>query len=166
MGRALFSIISLIALAVLIVLNINSTASFNLFGWQFEELAVPVLAIVSFVLGAFYTFLFYLSGYFSRLKKRKLERQKEKLKSQGQSVRQENQKLRTEKKSRDKDSVQPRTVPQPRRQASIEDRTGSAQPNVIPDRSTAASSDEAGSAKEPPRGKKRGLKRFFGASSK
>lgn len=153
MGRALFSIVSLIALAVLIVLNIDARTSFNLFGWQFEDIAVPVLAIVSFVLGALYSFIFYLLGYFSKSRSRKIARQREKLKDQEQTVKQQSQELRRERKGKAQsaESDTPRAVSSP-------------PPTDEPKRQSPASG--ATPVKAERKRSDNPFRRFFGASSK
>ncbi|MFP4550502.1 MAG: LapA family protein [Spirochaetales bacterium] len=94
MGRAIFSIVSMIALAVIIVTNIDNRTAFNLFGWQFENLAVPVLALVSFVSGALYAFFFYSMGAFSKARRERLAMQKQRIKSQEQTIKEKNAELR------------------------------------------------------------------------
>ncbi len=91
MGRIIFSIVSLIALAVIIVMNVGSETSFNLLGWQFEAVPVTVIAIVSFVVGALYSFIFYFSSYIARTRKAKLDSRKQKLKSQEESMKERTQ---------------------------------------------------------------------------
>ena len=91
MGRIIFSIVSLIVLAVIIVMNVGSEASFNLFGWQIEAVPVTVIAIVSFVVGALYSFIFYFSSYIARTRKAKLESRRQKLKSQEASMKERKQ---------------------------------------------------------------------------
>ena len=87
MGRIVFSIVSLIALAIIIVMNAGSLASFNLFGWTFEEVPLIAIVIVSFVLGALHSFVFYISSYFARRRREKISVQKQALKSQKQTIR-------------------------------------------------------------------------------
>lgn len=156
MGRALFSIISLVALAVLIVLNIDARTSFNLFGWQFEDIAVPVLAIISFVLGALYSFIFYLLGYFSRSRSRKIAKQREQLKSKEQTVRQQSQQLRREKRDH---------APNEGTAASDSAAVAPA-PGGHADGSAAGKQLASGAPGPKRSGNTNPLRRFFGASSK
>ncbi len=86
MGRIIFSIISLIALAVIIVMNAGTNVPLNLFGWEFDDVPIIAVAIVSFVLGALYSFIFYASSYFARHRKTKFQTQKKKLESQEKSI--------------------------------------------------------------------------------
>jgi len=82
MFRIIITVVFLIAIAVLIVLNIGATADVNVFGWKTEALSVPVVAIVSFVAGVVYSFIFYLLSYLERGRRERLEKKKKKLKSQ------------------------------------------------------------------------------------
>jgi uncharacterized integral membrane protein len=160
MGRALFSILSLIALAVIIVLNIDARTTFNLFGWQFENLAVPVLAIVSFVLGALYTFIFYLLGYFSRSRTRRLAKQREQLKTQEQTVKEQSQQLRRQKKQ-----TPPKTAPGAPPVADPQE-GGSRRPAAPPSAADASPETPGTSAGAETKAKTNPFRRFFGASSK
>lgn len=82
MFRIIITVVFLIAFAVLIVLNIGATADVNVFGWKTEALSVPVVAIVSFVAGVVYSFVFYLLSYLERGRRERLEKKKKKLKTQ------------------------------------------------------------------------------------
>lgn len=86
MGRIIFSIVSLVALAVIIVMNSGSVAAFNLFGWQLDGLPVTVIAIVSFVIGVLYSFIFYVASYFARTRKAKLASRNKDLKERERQV--------------------------------------------------------------------------------
>ena len=101
MGRIIFSILSLIALAVIIVMNAGTIGSFNLFGWQFEEVPIIVIAIISFVLGAVYSFVFYITSYFARSRKEKLAMQKQRLKSQEETIKTKDASLKAREKQAD-----------------------------------------------------------------
>jgi uncharacterized integral membrane protein len=98
MGRIIFSIVSLIAFAVIVVMNIGTNSSFNLFGWEFADVPVIVIAILSFVAGALYSFVYYLAGYFARSRKQKLAMQKEQLKSQQQTMKTKDASLKEREK--------------------------------------------------------------------
>lgn len=82
MARIIITVIFLIAIAVLIILNIGSNAPVNVFGWKVQEMPVSVVAIVSFVAGVVYSFIFYLVSYIERGRRERLERKKKRLKSQ------------------------------------------------------------------------------------
>jgi len=101
MGRIVFSIISLIVLAVIIVMNAGTTGAFNLFGYQFDEVPIIVIAIVSFVLGAIYSFIFYISSYLARTRREKLAMQKQRLKTQEQTIKSKDASLKEREKQAD-----------------------------------------------------------------
>ncbi|MBU8912445.1 MAG: LapA family protein [Spirochaetales bacterium] len=82
MARIIFSIIFLVAVAILIVMNIGSAAPVNVFGWKIEELSVTVVALVSFVAGVIYSFVFYLISYLERGTRERMAKRKKKLKDQ------------------------------------------------------------------------------------
>jgi uncharacterized integral membrane protein len=98
MGRIVFSIVSLIVLTIVIVMNIGTVTSFNLFGWQFEDVPVIVIAIVAFVTGAVYSFIFYITSYFARSRREKLAMQKQRLKSQEQQIKDKDATLKAREK--------------------------------------------------------------------
>ena len=98
MGRIIFSILSLIALAVIIVMNAGTIGSFNVFGWEFEEVPIVVIAIISFVLGAVYSFIFYITSYLARNRKEKLAMQKQRLKSQEETIKTKDASLKAREK--------------------------------------------------------------------
>lgn len=98
MGRIIFSIISLVVLAIVLVMNAGTTTAFNLFGVQFENVPVVVIAILAFVVGSLYSFVFYISSYFARSRREKLAMQKERLKSQEQSMKSKDETLKAREK--------------------------------------------------------------------
>jgi len=87
MFRIIITVIFLIAFAVLIVMNIGSTANVNVFGWKIDQLPVTAVAIVSFVGGVVYSFIFYLLSYLERGRRERLEKRKKKLKDQAADLR-------------------------------------------------------------------------------
>jgi uncharacterized integral membrane protein len=82
MARIIFSVVFLVAVAILIVMNIGSSAPVNVFGWKIDELSVTVVALVSFVAGVIYSFVFYLISYLERGRRDRLTRRKKKLQDQ------------------------------------------------------------------------------------
>lgn len=113
MGRIIFSVVSLIALAVLVVLNAGTNASFNLFGQPLEEVPIVAIVLVSFVAGVLYSFIYYVSGYFARQRKEKLAMQKQRLKSQEQTIKSKDASL----KAREKEVERAASDSAPRRQS-------------------------------------------------
>jgi uncharacterized integral membrane protein len=82
MARIIITVIFLIAIAILIILNIGSGAPVNLFGWKVEEMPVSVVAIISFVAGVLYSFIFYLMSYIERGRRDRLAKRKMRLRNQ------------------------------------------------------------------------------------
>lgn len=80
MLRIIITVIFLVALAILIVMNVGSTADVNVFGRNVEQISVTVVAIVSFVTGVLYSFVFYLLSYLERGRRERLARRTEKIK--------------------------------------------------------------------------------------
>jgi uncharacterized integral membrane protein len=86
MIRLIFSIVLLVVLALLVVFNARYTTPFSLFGWRVEELPVIAVALVSFVLGVVYSFVFYVLRFLDR-------RHRARLKERGAQVRTREQAL-------------------------------------------------------------------------
>jgi uncharacterized integral membrane protein len=86
MFRIIITVLFLIAIAILIVMNIGSAADVNVFGWKIEQLPVTVAAIVSFVGGVVYSFIFYVLSYLERGRRERLEKKKKKLRDQAASL--------------------------------------------------------------------------------
>lgn len=82
MARIIITVIFLLAIAILIILNIGANAAVNVFGWKVEEMPVSVVAIVSFVAGVLYSFIFYLMSYIERGRRERMDKKKQRLKSQ------------------------------------------------------------------------------------
>jgi uncharacterized integral membrane protein len=80
MFRVIITIIILILFAVLIVLNVGNTSAFNLYGINFQNVPAIVVAILSFVAGVLYSFLFYVIHFLDR-------RRRERLKDRARKVR-------------------------------------------------------------------------------
>ena len=93
MARIIFSVLFLVAVAVLIVMNIGSAAPINVFGWKIEELSVTVVALVSFVAGVIYSFIFYLISYLERGRRDRMARRKKKLKDQATELKTREQEI-------------------------------------------------------------------------
>ena len=79
MARIILSIFFLIVFTIIIVMNLGNTTAFNLFGFRFSELPSTAVAIVSFVLGVLYSFIYYLFSFFGRKKKEQIQRKKKNL---------------------------------------------------------------------------------------
>jgi len=79
-AKLIVSALILIALAVLIVLNVNYRSTVNLFGAQFENVSVIVIAIAGFVLGVVYTVVIYFINLVNKRKKDSQKKKREGLK--------------------------------------------------------------------------------------
>lgn len=129
MGRIIFSIVSLVVLAVIIVMNAGTFTTFNLLGWQFAQVPIIAIAIVAFVVGALYSFIFYASGYLARRRKKKITSRKQQLKTQEQSIKDKDAQVKTREKeveARASESTK-RELPPP---------SDAAAPASLPDRAT------------------------------
>lgn len=73
MGRVIFSIVVLVVIGALIVLNAGAVTTFNLFGATFPDVPVIVVAIGGFVVGALYSFVFYLMRAVAKLRRTRLQ---------------------------------------------------------------------------------------------
>jgi len=79
-AKLIVSALILIALAVLIVLNVNYRSTVNLFGAQFENVSVIVIAIAGFVLGVIYTVIIYVINLLNKQRKDSQKKKREGLK--------------------------------------------------------------------------------------
>ena len=75
MVRLIINILFLIVLAVFIALNVSHTTSVNIFGHVVENVSVVAVILLSIVLGVMYSFLFYITSYFGKVRKGKLKEQ-------------------------------------------------------------------------------------------
>jgi len=74
MVRLIFNIIFLIILAVFIALNMSYKTDINLFTMKMEEISVVAVVLLSIVAGVLYSFLFYMTSYFGKLRKEKMHK--------------------------------------------------------------------------------------------
>lgn len=80
MFRIIFSAVLLVVLAVLVVLNLDSTSTVNLFGREFESVSVVAIGLVSFVAGVVYSFIIYLGNYIARGRRDRLSKREKTVK--------------------------------------------------------------------------------------
>ncbi len=59
--RIVVSVILLVALAILVSMNLDVTATVNLFGARVEGIAVAAIALLSFAVGAVYSLFLYIA---------------------------------------------------------------------------------------------------------
>lgn len=80
MFRIVFSAILLVVLAVLVVLNLESTTTVNLFGRQFQDVSVVAIGLVAFVAGVVYSFIIYVGNYIARSRRERLSKRERSVK--------------------------------------------------------------------------------------
>ncbi|NBF39126.1 MAG: DUF1049 domain-containing protein [Spirochaetes bacterium] len=78
--RIVVSSVLLIVLAVLVVMNLESTTSVNLFGRQFESVSVVAIGLVCFVAGVVYSFIIYVGNYIAKSRRTKLSKREKTVK--------------------------------------------------------------------------------------
>ncbi len=88
MAKLIASAVVLVALAVLIVLNVNYKSAVNLFGAQFENVSIIVIAIAGFVLGIIYTVIIYVINLSNKQKKAAQKKKREDLKQKEAELKQ------------------------------------------------------------------------------
>ncbi len=66
MFRVIITAVVLVLLAVLIVLNAGNTAAFNFYGLELKDAPIIAVAILAFVAGILYSFLFYVIRFLDR----------------------------------------------------------------------------------------------------
>ena len=91
MARIILSIFFLIVFTVLIILNLDNRTAFNVFGFNFADLPTTAVALVSFVLGVLYSFIYYLFSYFGKMKKENIQKKKKKLTERETSLKEREQ---------------------------------------------------------------------------
>jgi uncharacterized integral membrane protein len=93
MARIILSIIFIIIIVVFVSFNVRNTTSLSLFGRPVEDVSVVSVALISFVIGILYSFIFYVSSYFSKLRKGKLKAQEQLTKIKGKEIKEKEKKL-------------------------------------------------------------------------
>jgi uncharacterized integral membrane protein len=69
MVRLIVGGVILIALAILLILNVNYKSSLNLFGAQLQDVSVVVIAVVGFLLGIVSSIVLHVGNLISRQRK-------------------------------------------------------------------------------------------------
>jgi len=93
MARIILSIIFIIIIVVFVSFNVKNTTSLSLFGKPLEEVSVVSVALISFVVGILYSFIFYVSSYFSKMRKGRLKAQEQLTKIKGKEIKEKEKKL-------------------------------------------------------------------------
>jgi len=86
MIRLIFSIVLLVVLAVLVMFNARYTTAFSVFGYKVEEVPVIVVALLSFVLGVGYSFIFYLLRFLDSRRRSRLKQRGEQVRSRERAL--------------------------------------------------------------------------------
>jgi len=139
MFRIIFSAVLLVVLAVLVVFNLDSTSTVNLFGREFENVSVVAIGLVSFVAGVVYSFIIYLGNYIARGRRDRLSKRERTVK----------EKEKAEKKQKKRGDAAPALMPgsggdtAPQQGASESDRTSG--DGAVPSAGAAADTGRSGS---------------------
>ena len=80
MAKLIVGVVTLVALAILVILNVNYKSTINLFGARLENVSVIVIAIAGFVLGIVYSGVLYFVNLLSRRQKTKQKKTQQGLK--------------------------------------------------------------------------------------
>ena len=78
MIRLVISILLFIILAVFVALNAQNTTTIDIFGYQFEEVSVAAVVTITLAVGVLYSFILYVTNYFSKARAERLKNQKRK----------------------------------------------------------------------------------------
>jgi uncharacterized integral membrane protein len=74
MVRAIVSAVLLVLLAVLVVFNLQFTASVSLFGARFDQVPVVAIALLGFAMGVIYSLFLYVSHSLRTNRRKGLEK--------------------------------------------------------------------------------------------
>jgi len=86
MVRLIFNILFLVILAVFVALNMSYKTDINLFTLKMEEVSVVAVVLLSLVAGVLYSFLFYITNYFGKLRKEKIHKRADSAKKKEQEL--------------------------------------------------------------------------------
>ena len=80
MVRLIVSIVLLIVLAAFVALNVQYTATVNIFGLVVENTSVVAVVLISLVVGILFSFVMYLFNYIVKSRREKLKERSERSK--------------------------------------------------------------------------------------
>lgn len=86
MVRIILSIIFIVVIVVFVSFNVRNTTSLSLFGKPIEDVSVVSVALISFVIGILYSFVFYVSSYFSKLRRGRVKAQEQRTRTKGKEI--------------------------------------------------------------------------------
>ncbi|HUX20581.1 MAG TPA: hypothetical protein VMW69_05025 [Spirochaetia bacterium] len=82
MVRLIVGGVILVALAILLILNVNYTSSLNLFGAQFQNVSVIVIAMAGFMFGIVASIVLHVGNLISKQRKSSQKKTRDGLKEQ------------------------------------------------------------------------------------
>ena len=86
MTRLIISIVLFIILAVFIALNAGYSTQINLFGYFIESVSVAAVVTITLAAGVIYSFLLYLTNYFTKQRSERLKTQKNRNKQKAEEL--------------------------------------------------------------------------------
>lgn len=92
MSKLIVGIVTLVALAILIILNVDYKSTINLFGARLENVSVIVIAIAGFILGIVYSGVLFLINLIDK-------RRRTKQKKTGQGLKEKEAQLKEREES-------------------------------------------------------------------
>jgi uncharacterized integral membrane protein len=93
MVRIILSIIFIIVIVLFVSFNVRNTTSLSFFGRPIEDVSVVSVALISFVIGILYSFIFYVASYFSKLRRGRLKAQEQLTRIKGKEIKEKEKKL-------------------------------------------------------------------------
>jgi uncharacterized integral membrane protein len=93
MVRIILSIIFIVIIVLFVSFNVRNTTSIGMFGRSFDEVSVVSVALISFVIGILYSFIFYVASYFSKIRKGRLKAHEQQTKIKGKEIKEKEKQL-------------------------------------------------------------------------
>jgi len=93
MGRIILSIVFIVVIVVFVSFNVRNTTSLSLFGKPIEDVSVVSVALISFVIGILYSFIFYAASYLSKQRRGRLRAQEQLTRIKGKEIKEREKKL-------------------------------------------------------------------------
>jgi uncharacterized integral membrane protein len=93
MARIILSIIFIIVIVLFVSFNVRNTTSLSLFGKPIEDVSVVSVALISFVVGILYSFVFYAASYFSKQRRGRIKAQEQLTRIKGKEIKEREKKL-------------------------------------------------------------------------
>jgi uncharacterized integral membrane protein len=93
MGRIILSIVFILIIVLFVSFNVRNTTSLSLFGKPIEDVSVVSVALISFVIGILYSFVFYVASYFAKQRTGRLKAQEQLSRIKGKEIKDREKKL-------------------------------------------------------------------------